>query len=340
MKYSVWIAYCALLGLGLTLALACRDSNKDAGDGDGDSDSDVDSDNDVDADNDADADADNDADADTDVYGDTDEKHDTSGGTGSSEEVCDGLDNDGNGIVDDVDEGGDGICDCLNIGTIGRIGPWSTGGNIFKEWLDTRSPIPATELGDQEITSNLIAGLDVIVVLRADTKELTRDKSPAHHQFSDEEIAALEKWVRAGGGLMTTIGYQDDEASEVENVNRLLDPLGVRYHHEAEYLQLTGLLTSWADHPISEGVTQVFANNGVEPAEKGGTIVASDGSERVAMVVTTPGDGHVIVFGDEWITYDSEWVEIDEQQVERLWLNMLKWLSPAEVCQVAPPVVK
>lgn len=67
-------------------------------------------------------------------------------------ELCDGIDNDGDGGIDNVDVGGDGICDCLNIGTIGRIGPWSSGGDIFKDWLDTRSPIPAVEIANQELT--------------------------------------------------------------------------------------------------------------------------------------------------------------------------------------------
>ena len=63
------------------------------------------------------------------------------GGSGASREVCDGKDNDGNGITDDVDAQGDGVCDCLNIATIGEIGPWSNGGNVFKEWLNARSPL-------------------------------------------------------------------------------------------------------------------------------------------------------------------------------------------------------
>ncbi|MCU0664734.1 MAG: hypothetical protein MUC50_20725 [Myxococcota bacterium] len=264
---------------------------------------------------------------------------DSNGGTSDSTEVCDGIDNDGDGQIDNVDVGKDGLCDCLNIGTIGRIGPWSTGGNIFKAWLDSRSPIPATELGDQVITPALIAGLDVIVVLRADTAALpVQENSPGHHEFGAGEIAALQDWVRSGGGLMTTIGYQSDEAAEVQNVNRLLAPLGVRYQSEAQYLGLTGYITSWGAHPIAEGVTTVFTDNGVEPAVDGASAIAWDGTGKVAMVVATPGDGHVIVFGDEWITYDSEWVNIAEQQVERLWLNMMKWMSPPEECQVDPPV--
>ena len=46
---------------------------------------------------------------------------------GARAEVCDGVDNDGDGIIDNVDKEKDGVCDCLNIATIGAIGPCSNG---------------------------------------------------------------------------------------------------------------------------------------------------------------------------------------------------------------------
>jgi len=252
-------------------------------------------------------------------------------------EVCDGKDNDGDGEIDNVDAGGDGICDCLNIGTIGRIGPWSNGGDIFKDWLDARSPLPALEIGDQELSPELLEGLNVVVVLRADTAPLGEDGSPAHHEFSEAEVAAMEAWVNAGGGLMTTIGYQGDESSEVQNVNRLLHPFGLGYDPELTELN-NGFLADWnPDHPISNGVFQIAIHNGVEPYSHAGTVVARGERDRVGIVAGTAQDGHVIVFGDEWVTYDSEWADVEEQQVELLWLNMIKWMSPPRSCQVAIP---
>jgi hypothetical protein len=264
----------------------------------------------------------------------------TGGNAGSSgngtPEVCDGLDNDGNGITDDVDAGGDGVCDCLNIGTIGAIGPWSDGGNIFASWLDARTPQGAVELGDQELTSTLLAPLQVIVVLHAGTMAIENDgvTAPAHHAFSDAEAAAFAAWVENGGGVMTTIGYYGDEAQEVVNVNRLLAPAGLGY--STTRLELTNFVQRWESHPVTMGVTNIFTDNGVEP-DGTGTDVAWGGEDRVALEVKQVQNGRVVVWGDEWITYDSEWEDVRDQQVELFWLNVLKWLSPPTTCQVPIP---
>jgi len=259
------------------------------------------------------------------------------GGTGLPE-LCDGVDNDGNGVIDDVDAGGDGVCDCLNIGTIGSIGPWSDGGNIFANWLNARTPLGAVALGDQVLTSELLAPLQVIVVLHASTIAAVNDgagrMAPANHAFSDAEASAFGAWVRNGGGAMTTIGYNSDEAAEVVNVNRLLGSIGMGY--STTDLDLTDFVETWDAHPVTMGVTNIFTDNGVEP-RGGGAVVARGDSNRVALEVLQVDSGRAVVWGDEWITYDSEWEDVQGQQVELFWLNILKWLSPPLTCQVPIP---
>jgi hypothetical protein len=260
------------------------------------------------------------------------------GGTGGSGsallERCDGVDNDRNGIVDDVDAQHDGVCDCLNIATIGEIGPWSDGGNVFKAWLNSRTPMPATELGDQALTDELLRPFQAIFVLYVSTRELSGNGRtlPAHHTFSDDEVAAFERWVRRGGGVMTTIGYTGAESSEEVNVNRLLAPLGMGY--STSKLELEGSIEDWEQHPLTDAVMRIVTMNGVEPEGPSGSTLARDASQRVALQVSQPDQGHVVVWGDEWITYDSQWRMVQDQQVERFWLNILKWLSPDQVCQV------
>src|SRR5262245_32732688 len=79
----------------------------------------------------------------------------TATGPIGNETVCDGIDNDGNGIIDDVDVGKDGICDCLRIATLGLAGPWGQG-DVFAAWLDARSNFGATALNDQVLTPALL----------------------------------------------------------------------------------------------------------------------------------------------------------------------------------------
>jgi hypothetical protein len=260
-----------------------------------------------------------------------------SGATGNgTPEVCDGTDNDANGVIDDVDAGGDGVCDCLNIGTLGHIGPWSNGGNIFATWLNARTPRGAVELADQVLTPELLAPLNVIVSLHVHTEAVSnRDvTAPAHHAFDDSEVAAFSAWVRAGGGVMTTIGYFGDESAEVVNVNRLLTSIGMGY--STTNFQLSNFVDTWVPHPVTDGVRNIFTDNGVEPAGTG-MVVARGQADRAALEVLQVEGGRAVVWGDEWITYDSEWQDVEDQQVELFWLNILKWLSPPRVCQVPIP---
>jgi hypothetical protein len=254
---------------------------------------------------------------------------------GGGAEVCDGIDNDGNGIVDDLDAQGDGVCDCLNIATIGEIGPWSNGGNVFKSWLNGRSPLPAKELGDTVLTDEVLAPFQVIVILYAGTTDLYGNSGRmlrAHHEFSADEVAAFSRWLSRGGGVMTTAGYTSDEAKEVANVNRLLAPFAMGY--STSKLDVGGRCEEWLPHPVTEQVMRIVTMDGVQPDGAAGTTLAYDEGRRVVLQVAEAQAGHIIVWGDDWITYDSEWQAVQDQQVERFWLNILKWLSPAKVCQV------
>lgn len=251
-------------------------------------------------------------------------------------EVCDGIDNDGNDIIDDVDVGHDGICDCLNIATLGQIGPWSNGGNVFASWLNARSPQGAVALDDQVLTADVLRPFQVVVALHVGTMDVVSNKITArgHHAFSDAEVEAFHAWVQNGGGAMTTIGYFSDEAKEVVNVNKLLTPLGVGY--STTNLDLNGFVTDFTSHPLTLGISSINTQNGVEPASLG-TALAHGPNQRLALTVNEVDKGRVVVWGDEWITYDSEWADVKNQQVELFWVNILKWLSPPNTCQVPIP---
>lgn len=259
------------------------------------------------------------------------------GGQFANNEVCDGIDNDGNGVIDDVDTAGDGVCDCLKIATLGFRGQWGSG-NVFQNWLDGKSVAGAVSLEDQTLTPERLSQFDVIVAQDVRSESSTGVGSGIGRQYSEAEVQALEAWVRAGGGFMTLIGYAGP--TEITNVNRLLAPFGMAYGSQ-QILPKSGSVTvpvtNWATHPLTQSVTRVGVDNGYPVS--GGTLIAWEpqpGNHDVARA-TTAGTGHVYVWGDEWITYDSEWTANASYQVERFWLNALKWLTAEGRCQVALP---
>lgn len=254
---------------------------------------------------------------------------DGGGGVSGNEDTCDGIDNDGNGIIDDVDKGKDGICDCLRIATLGNPGTVGQP-NVFDAWLAARSTYGTTALKDQTLTPDLLKQYQVIVAQNVSV----------NHGYSAPEVNALEAWIKGGGGFMTLIGYADP--SEIQNVNKLLAPFGMSYGPE-QILQKSGPntvpVTNWVQHPVTNGVSAIGVDNGY-PVNGAGTVLASEQGWNVLRAQEVQS-GKVLMWGDEWLTFDSEWQGHPEYQVELFWVNAIKWLTPANNCQVPiPPDIK
>jgi hypothetical protein len=181
-------------------------------------------------------------------------------------------------------------------------------------------------LDGEPLSAQRLAAFQVLLV-----RDVSTNNSPSL-SFSAAEVEALWEWVRAGGGLMTVIGYSD--ATEINNVNRLLEPFGLSYASD-QIVQGQGAavpVTQWFEHPLTRGITQVGADNGYPAVGQGTTIAAQDGFDLGKAV--TIGDGHVLVWGDEWVTYEAEWSSDSSYQVDKFWQNALLWLTRVTECQL------
>jgi hypothetical protein len=244
------------------------------------------------------------------------------------ETTCDGKDDDNNGVIDDVEVTQDSVCDCLRVATLGLHGEWG-GGDVTTGWFNERLEFPVESLDGEALSAERLAPYQVLLV-----RDVSTNHSP-DLSFSEAEVTALWNWVRDGGGLMTVVGYSD--AGEASNVNRLLEPFGLSYGSD-QIVQGQGAavpVTEWFEHTLTGGVTQVGADNGYPAVGQGFTIAAQDGFD-VGKAITI-GDGHVLVWGDEWITYEGEWRDDTTYQVERFWKNTLRWLTRVNECQVPAP---
>ncbi len=340
---------CSFVFIGALMLVACETSESpvldDASDTDSDGDTDSDSDADSDTDADSDADSDTDTDSDTDSDSDSDDT-DECVETEDPEVTCDMIDNDCDGEIDNVDVDGDGICDCLAIAIFGATGYISA--ENFAGWLAAQG----TTVSRHYLVDDIPSGGDGTFL----TDGITADFLDTYHviiidrirrEFTTEEAAALESFVKEDGrGIITLIGYNfDGNNPEPERLraNTVLENFGLAY--EGAYVQTgSGIIPTFEQsHEISEDITDVYYIGGMEMVDNGnqGTseiFATVDNGVPGGMAHQTAGDGgRIVVWGDEWITFDTVWAGYEH--VEAFWARMLFWVQPTDFCDVdLPPV--
>jgi hypothetical protein len=211
------------------------------------------------------------------------------------------------------------------------------------------------------LNEEFFANFDILVLQALESMEGAGNQ----WQFSAEELAAFEAWVRAGGGVISLMGYGADP-SEAGPTNSLLAFSGL------QYAGLTGagdtsLEGSCPDaccyclgssipsigfdaaHPISASLSAVgsFYGRSVSVPTTG-AVVASSGGKVLGGTVQID-NGRIFMFHDEWVTYTSQWDgsglvddcrtyndpnnpcnlvhPTNDYQVPQFWYNALRWAS-------------
>src|SRR6266404_692291 len=168
--------------------------------------------------------------------------------------------------------------------------------------------------------------------------------SPA---LSEQEIAAIQAFVRAGGGLLVISEYEHDKYGD--NLNELLAPCGLHIENTTVLDTATNVHNNPAwffaepaaeDTPLAHFVTRAcFYQAGTCTTSGIARIAWRTGATavpRLAGVIGTTefGDGRMIVVTDSLLFGDNHIREFDHQQ---LWRNDMYWCSaPTFASSVAP----
>ncbi len=222
----------------------------------------------------------------------------------------------------DVPEGG--LAKECRIATLGNKGDAGVS-DLFAKWLDKSGGKASAALADAVLTAVLLAPYRVIVVQNVS----------GNHTYDATEIKVLSDWVKAGGGLMTLTGFAGP--TEVVNVNGLLSAYDVGYDNKGILFGggTTVAVDTWTPHAVTKGVTRIGIDNGYAVIGSG-TKLAKGGGHDV-LEVRDVGSGHVLVWGDEWITFNSEWASHPDYQVQTFWQNIVDWFAPGAGCKVPDP---
>jgi hypothetical protein len=174
----------------------------------------------------------------------------------------------------------------------------------------------------------------------------------SQRQLQQSEVDAVTAWINAGGGLATTIGISNTSA-EPANVNSFLRPFGLTYSTNSSNVAVIVspnhlAASAFSTAPpiasaITAGVTSLVVDdaisimgwsNGSEiPVPSNLSYLATFASWSnyvLGVAVTasphTASSGRIVVWADEWITYDAVWGD-SSQQANKFWENTVAWLS-------------
>lgn len=283
-----------------------------------------------------------------------------------------------------------GNCSCINIASIGHEGVWGPCSNdtttAFQNWLNTQSTahIDNYDTAKPTLTDAFLAKYDVIILQWMVTVGMqNNDGQP--WVFDPSEITALQKWVKNGGGIVALNGYQCPNNGctiyDVVATNQLLSftdiqfnrddvldpakattntdlycwggplPLGAPLYTDAGVPQGGG---TWdPNSPIGAHISDLGAYVARSISATTAAVDCTDGNNKY-VVHEQVGNGHIVAYGDEWITYSGEWSGMSTSclnyaydsgydpcyekspaqvfQIPQFWYNAIKYAASSVQC--------
>jgi hypothetical protein len=289
-----------------------------------------------------------------------------------------------------------GNCSCIAIASIGHEGVWgpcsSDNTLAFQNWLNTQSTAHVDNYDKTKptLTPTFLAQYDVII-LQWMVANGQQNNDGAPWVFSSDEVAALKDWVTKGGGLVALSGYQCEDPTCIQDIvatNQLLSFTDIQFDRDVVLSPAavntndfycwggsiplgapiaTGVYStgSWAQaSPIGAHVMDVGAYDARSISSTSAAVDCSDGTFHYA--VHEPfGNGAVVAYGDEWVTYSGEWTGTSQClgdggvygnmydpcyqkspasifQISQFWYNTIKYAASSVQCFdiTAPGIVK
>jgi hypothetical protein len=210
----------------------------------------------------------------------------------------------------------------LRIGFLGDVGAFpQTSLDAFLASSATVTRIHTSSAPGGPLAASDLASFDVVIL-----DQLTRVYTPA-------EAQTLADWVAGGGAALSLTGYTGN-GPDATRPNSLLAVIGIQY---GTFLGGTYDVPPLIAHPVMKNVAHVKFEGGYEvrvqtsdagtsaPDAGADTVVAQIDATHDALIVQERGSGRVVVWGDEWIEYDSEFASNPSNQ--QFWVDVLLWLT-------------
>ncbi len=211
-------------------------------------------------------------------------------------------------------------CYCIAIASIGQPAAYgadsgsSDNQNAFQDYLNTKSNATVKMFNTKpNINADFLKDYDVLILQAMVTGSLKGGAEP--WTIGDDEVAAIEEWVKAGHSIISMSGYQGD-SREVEPLNKLLGFTGISYNKDDiyttgdrwDYCRDSSVpFDGWKSPMDFGGMKAVGVFHGRSLNCSDCKVWAEDSSGLKIGVEKDVDLGRVFAFADEWVTYTSQW---------------------------------